>query len=332
MSTDRNRNLDVVEQLQIAVLIPCKNEEGTIGTVVREMKNALPGATVYVYDNNSTDRTAEAALSAGAVVGHESLDGKGHVVNRMFADIDADVYILIDGDDTYDAASVTKLIETLVLGSNDMVSAARTVATQHAYPPGHQFGNIMITKIASIIFGAKMRDMLSGFRVFSKRFVKSFAGTPSGFELETELTFHALDMYMPIAEIDTPYRPRPQGSVSKLRTFADGLVILFTLIRLLEEEKPLTFFGTISILLGVAALFLSVPEAIRYLCAGSSPDLFKIFLASALTITSITTLACGLILSTVTRGRKEMKRLKYISVPKLCPTLFAHGSRPVSRG
>jgi glycosyltransferase involved in cell wall biosynthesis len=330
MATDHNRVIDVVEQLRIAVLIPCKNEENTIGTVIREMKNALPKATVYVYDNNSTDRTAEAAVSAGAVVGHESLDGKGHVVNRMFADIDADVYILIDGDDTYDTGSVAKLIETLVHGSNDMVSASRTLATRDAYPPGHQFGNVMITKIASAIFGAKMRDMLSGFRAFSKRFVKSFAGTPSGFELETELTFHALDMGMPIAEIDTPYRPRPQGSVSKLRTVADGLVILFTLVRLLEEEKPLTFFGIVSMLLGVAALFLTVPEAVRYLCGNFSPNFLKIFLASALIITSVITLVCGLILSTVTRGRKEMKRLKYISVPKLCPTLFDRGSRPAA--
>lgn len=234
MANDHPRIFDALENVRIAVLIPCKDEEETIGTVVRDMKKALPGAAVYVYDNNSTDRTVEVAIRAGAEVGHELLPGKGNVVNRMFADIDADVYIMIDGDDTYDAASAPQLVETLLQGPCDMVTAVRVALLHEAYRSGHQFGNILFSRIASVIFGSHIQDMLSGFRAFSRRFVKSFAGTSAGFELETELTFHALDMRMPIAEIETRYQPRPQGSSSQLRTFADGFGILFTLVRLLE--------------------------------------------------------------------------------------------------
>ncbi|MGB6066930.1 MAG: glycosyltransferase [Desulfomonilaceae bacterium] len=316
-----SRVSDALEHLRIAVLIPCRDEEESIGTVVRDLRRALPGSIIYVYDNNSTDRTVEVAIDSGAKIGHQPLVGKGNVVNRMFSDIDADVYILIDGDDTYDAASAPRLVETLLEGPYDMVTAVRVFTDDEAYRSGHQFGNVLLTRIASILFEADIRDMLSGYRAFSYRFIKSFACISTGFEIETELTFHALDMRMPIAEIEAPYRARREGSVSKLRTFRDGFVILFTLIRLLEEEKPLTFFGIGSILLGILVLILIILQGSSFLLHGSPIDSLSLILTSTTMIAGLVSLVCGLILNTVTRGRKEMKRLRYLSLPKVDPQL-----------
>ncbi len=303
------------ERMRIAVLIPCLNEEASVGKVVRDMAEALPQAAVYVYDNRSTDRTSEVARAAGAVVRQEYVRGKGHVVNRMFADIEADVYVLIDGDDTYDASSAGLLVKTLIEGSFDMVNAVRQTEEAAAYRIGHRMGNVLLTTIARMIFGTQITDMLSGYRAFSRRFVKSFAGFSTGFEIETELTVHALDMRMPIAEIKTKYRTRPEDSASKLRTIRDGLRILNTLFTLLREEKPLTFFGIVSIILAVAALAVGAGEAAACFRSGAVPSLPIAVTSSSLMILSVLSAVCGLILNTVTRGRKEMKRLHYLSFP-----------------
>jgi len=231
--------------LRQAVLIPCYNEEATIATVVRDFKKALPCSIVYVYDNNSTDRTVETARKAGAVVRRESLQGKGNVVRRMFADVEADVYVLVDGDDTYNAASAPLLIQEMVDGCYDMVNAARRTERERAYPRGHKFGNAMLTGLVSFIFGNRFKDILSGYRIFSRRFVKSFPALSTGFEIETELTVHALELRMPVTETPTPYKERPEGSFSKLSTFRDGFRILKTITILVKEEKPLHFFAVV---------------------------------------------------------------------------------------
>lgn len=226
-------------ELKIAVLVPCFNEEVAIGRVVRDFLDVLPQAIVYVYDNNSSDNTAVEAAKAGAVVRRETLQGKGNVVRRMFADIEADVYVLVDGDDTYSTAAAPELIRLLEEDSLDMVNAARVTSIKNAYRIGHRFGNLMLTTIVQSIFGKRIGDLLSGYRVFSRRFVKSFPALSSGFEIETELTVHALELRMAIAEVQTHYKDRPEGSVSKLRTFRDGFRILKTIAILLKEERPL---------------------------------------------------------------------------------------------
>src|SRR5262249_19052212 len=231
----------------VAVLIPCYNEETAIGKVVGDFRRALPQAAIYVYDNNSRDRTVDVARSAGAIVRTETLQGKGNVVRRMFADIEADVYVLVDGDATYDAASAPKMIKALLDGPLDMVNGARVTTSRKAYRPGHRFGNWLLTSIAAWIFGDRFRDMLSGYRVMSRRYVKSFASLVTGFETETELTVHALELRMPSTEIETPYRDRPSGSMSKLSTFYDGFRIFWTIVVLVKEERPIQFFSLLSV-------------------------------------------------------------------------------------
>ncbi len=297
---------------RVAVLVPCLNEEAAVEGVVRGFRAALPDATVYVYDNGSTDRTAERALAAGAVVRSEPLRGKGNVVRRMFADVEAEVYVLVDGDDTYDAAAAPDLIRALEERQLDMVNAARVTDAAAAYRPGHRFGNALLTGLVARIFGSRFRDILSGYRVFSRRFVKSFPALAAGFEIETELTVHALELRMPVLELDAAYRERPRGSASKLRTFRDGARILRTILTLTKEERPLAFFSAVGGLLLATAVALAAPLVPTYLRTGLVPRLPTAVLSTGLAILAFLSLSCGLVLETVTRGRRELKRLHYL--------------------
>ena len=302
--------------IQIAVIVPCRNEAASIDKVVRDFRAALPTATVFVYDNNSDDDTAKIAREAGAVVRSEWLAGKGNVVRRMFADVEADVYILVDGDDTYDAASAPKMVETLESEVLDMVSAIRISAEDDTYRAGHRFGNFMLTRIAALIFGSRISDLLSGYRVFSRRFVKSFPALTSGFEIETELTVHALELRMPIDEVETPYYSRPSGSDSNLNTIRDGWRILRTIVMLTKTERPMHFFGLGFAILALAAMILAWPLFVTYMETGLVPRFPTAILSTGLMLLAFLSLACGLILDTVTRGRQEMKRLHYLGISR----------------
>ncbi len=300
---------------RVAVLIPCYNEETSIGKVVKDFQAALPGARIYVFDNNSTDRTAELARSAGARVTLEMLQGKGNVVRRMFSDVEADVYVLVDGDDTYEAASAPRMIELLVSDSLDMVTGTRITEIQAAYRRGHRFGNVMLTGIVAAIFGNRITDMLSGYRVFSRRFVKSFPALSSGFETETELTIHALELKMPLGELHTPYKDRMEGSASKLNTYKDGARILATIVQLVKEEKPLQFFTVAATILFLVGFGISVPIFIEFHRTHLVPRFPTAILATGIVTLSFLSLVCGLILDSVARGRREAKRMVYLSVP-----------------
>jgi glycosyltransferase involved in cell wall biosynthesis len=304
---------------RIAVLIPCYNEEQAIAKVVGDFRRALPDAVVYVYDNNSRDQTLARAAAAGARVRREPLQGKGHVVRRMFADLEADIYVLVDGDDTYDAASAPAMVERLVAEQLDMVVGCRVSDAAEAYRPGHRFGNAVLTGFVSRLFGNRFSDILSGYRVFSRRFAKSFPALTQGFEIETELTVHALELAMPIAEIDTPYGARPQGSTSKLNTYRDGVRILLTIVKLFKDERPLAFFGWAFTALAVASLVIVYPVVVTYVSTGLVPRLPTAVLATGLMILAFLSLVCGLVLDTVTHGRRELKRLAYLAVPAIDP-------------
>lgn len=299
---------------RIAVLIPCYNEEVAIGAVVRDFRAALPEATIYVFDNNSRDRTVAAAGEAGAIVRRVPLQGKGNVVRRMFADIDADAYVLVDGDDTYHAASAHAMVARLLDENLDMVVSRRVTEETAAYRPGHRFGNWVLTECVARLFGRAFTDILSGYRVFSRRFVKSFPALATGFEIETELTVHALELRMPIEEIVAPYKSRPEGSVSKLNTYRDGVRILWTILKLFRQERPLAFFGSIGVVLWVASLGLAAPLLLTFAETGLVPRLPTAVLVTGMALTGTVSLACGLILDTVTRGRHEMKRLAYLQI------------------
>lgn len=299
---------------RVAVLVPCFNEAEAIGAVVRDFSAALPNATVYVYDNNSTDDTRARAAAAGAIVRNEALQGKGNVVRRMFADIEAEAYVLVDGDGTYDAASASAMVELLLANSLDMVNGARVATTHLAYRPGHRFGNALLTGAVAMIFGNRIRDMLSGFRVFSRRFVKSFPALASGFETETELTVHALELRLPIAEVQTPYRDRPAGSQSKLRTVRDGVRILRTIVLLIKEERPLQFFSAVAALLAISSVALGWPLIAMFLETGLVPRLPTAVLVTGLMILAFLSSVAGLVLDTVTLSRREMKRLHYLGL------------------
>jgi glycosyltransferase involved in cell wall biosynthesis len=300
---------------RIAILVPCYNEEAAIEKVVRDFRAALPAAEIYVYDNNSKDQTAARAMAAGAIVRHEVKQGKGSVVRRMFADVEADIYVLVDGDDTYDATAAPLLIQTLVAQGLDVVSGRRIAVAEAAYRAGHVFGNRMLTGLTAAMFRVKLGDLLSGYRVLSRRFVKSFPFTAEGFGIETELTVHAVRLLMPMEEIDTRYKERPAGSASKLNTYRDGLRILFTIIALVREERPLLFFSILSILLGLISLLLGTPVVIEYLRTGLVPRLPTAVLAMGLMVLAFLSLASGFILDTVTRGRWELKRIAYLGIP-----------------
>ena len=306
--------------LDIAVLIPCYNEAVAIGGVVRDFRAALPGARIFVYDNNSRDDTARAAADAGATVRSEPWQGKGNVVRRMFSDIEADLYLLVDGDGTYDAPSAPKLIDALLEQQLDMVVGARVEKAadtyqRGAYRPGHRFGNAMLTGLVSRIFGRTIRDMLSGYRVFTRRFVKSFPAMSSGFEIETELSVHALELRMKIAEIDTPYGERPEGSFSKLSTYRDGWRILKLVSHLVKEERPADFFGAAFLALVVLSLLLGVPVVIEFTQTGLVERLPTAVLATGIMVLAFLMLTCGIILETVTTARREVKRLAYLQIP-----------------
>ena len=301
--------------LDIAVLIPCFNEEQCIARVVGDFRRVLPTATVYVFDNASTDGTYEAAQRAGAVVMREVRPGKGNVVRRMFADVDADIYVLVDGDGTYCADSAPTLIDRLLEDHLDMVNGARVERSDAAYRRGHRLGNRLLTGLVARIFGRQFTDMLSGYRVMSRRFVKSFPALSAGFEIETELTVHALELRMPIAEVHTPYDERPAGSASKLRTYRDGLKILRTIAALVKEERPLGFFSVVFAVLFAASLTFGWPVVTTYLQTGLVPRLPTAVLSMGLMLLAFLGLACGLILDTVTRGRRELRRLHYLRIP-----------------
>jgi glycosyltransferase involved in cell wall biosynthesis len=298
----------------VAVLIPCYNEEVAICKVVEDFRKALPDAKIYVYDNNSTDRTIEVAKAAGALVRTEPLQGKGNVIRRMFSDIEADIYVLVDGDDTYHASSAPMMVKQLWEGQLDMVNGARVTDLAAAYRPGHRLGNQVLTGLVTKVFGRRIQDMLSGYRVFSRRFVKSFPALASGFETETELTVHALELRMPIFEVKTPYKDRPIGSDSKLRTYRDGFRILKTILMMVKEERPLPFFASIFALLAAISLAIAAPIFMTYLSTGLVPRLPMAVLATGTMILAFLSLTCGLILDTVTHGRREMKRLRYLSI------------------
>jgi glycosyltransferase involved in cell wall biosynthesis len=299
--------------LRIAVLVPCFNEEAAIATVVHDFRMALPNAEIFVYDNNSSDRTIAVAREAGAQVRSERRQGKGHVVRRMFADIDVDIYVLVDGDATYDAASAPRMIDALLAEHLDMVVGLRIDQVRAAYRRGHRTGNRMLTMFLSSVFGAAFKDVLSGYRVFSRRFVKSFPVLSDGFEIETELTVHALELALPAAEIDTPYYARPEGSFSKLNTWRDGLRILSTILKLYRCEKPLRFFTVIGLFLALISLGLAIPVIATYLEQGVVPRLPTAMLSMGLMIVAVLSVSSGLVLDTVTRGRREMKLLAYLA-------------------
>jgi hypothetical protein len=304
-------------QPRIAVLVPCFNEAAAVATVVADFRNTLPSAEVYVYDNNSSDRTKAIAVEAGARVRSERRQGKGHVVRRMFADIDADIYVLVDGDATYDAASAPRMIERLVADHLDMVVGLRIDQAEAAYRRGHRTGNWMLTRFLSSVFGQEFKDILSGYRVFSRRFVKTFPVLSDGFEIETELSVHALELALPVAEIETPYYARPQGSFSKLNTWRDGFRILGTILKLYRSEKPLRFFTAIGCCLALVSVGLAIPVIVTYLEQGLVPRLPTAVLSMGLMILAVLSVSSGLVLDTVTRGRREMKLLAYLSQPAM---------------
>jgi glycosyltransferase involved in cell wall biosynthesis len=300
--------------LRVAVILPCYNEEAAIGTVVREFRKTLPDARVYVYDNNSRDKTIQVATEAGAIVRREPLQGKGNVVRRMFSDIEADVYVLCDGDVTYDVASAPAMIDMLVNEQLDMVVGCRVDSDAASYRAGHRFGNALFTGFVAKLFGNRFTDILSGYRIFSRRYVKSFPALARGFEIETELTVHALDLRMPIAEMDTPYGARPEGSQSKLSTYGDGYKILKMIIKLFKNERPLQFFGIIFAVMALISLLLAVPVVETFLETGMVPRFPTAILSAFIMLLGFLSLTCGFVLDTVTHGRREMKRLAYLAV------------------
>lgn len=300
-------------QPRIAVLVPCYNEAAAVGKVVADFRKALPGAQIYVYDNNSSDGTVAVARDAGAQVRSERRQGKGHVVRRMFADIDADVYVLVDGDATYDAPSAPKMIAKLLDDHLDMVVGLRVDQDQAAYRPGHRTGNRMLTSFLASVFGEAFKDILSGYRVFSRRFVKTFPVLSDGFEIETELSVHALELQMPVAEIETPYYARPEGSFSKLNTWSDGFRILGTILKLYRSEKPLRFFSVVGLMLALLSVGLAVPVIVTYVEQGIVPRLPTAVLSMGVMILAVLAISSGLVLDTVTRGRREAKLFAYLA-------------------
>ena len=305
----------MVDSLRIAVILPCYNEEAAIAETIAGFRSALPSATIYVYDNNSSDRTVELAHAAGAVVRTERQQGKGHVVRRMFADIDADIYVMADGDLTYDPKSAPDMVRILAEDQLDMVVGTRQHEVADAYRGGHVIGNRLFTGLLARLFGRSFTDIFSGYRVFSRRFVKSFPALSQGFEIETEISVHALELRMPVGEVITTYGARPEGSASKLSTYRDGWRILKTIGTLYRIERPVLFYGSFAALLILAAIILAVPLLLTYLDTGLVPRFPTAILATGLIIIAVLSFFAGLILDTVTRGRREMRRLAYLAYP-----------------
>lgn len=301
---------------RVAVLLPCYNEAAAIAQTIAGFRRALPTAEIYVYDNNSRDDTVAVAQAAGAIVRTERTQGKGNVVRRMFADVQADIYVLADGDATYDPEAAPRMIERLMAEQLDMVVGTRASEVEAAYRRGHRLGNQLLTGCVAWIFGRSFSDILSGYRVFSNRFVKSFPVLAEGFEIETEITVHALELKMPVAEVTTAYAARPEGSTSKLSTYRDGFRILRMIINLFRTEKPVAFYGLFAAFFLLLAVGLSVDLLVTYLETGLVPRLPTAVLSTGLVMLAIMSLVCGLILDTVTRGRREVKRLAYLAVPR----------------
>lgn len=297
----------------IAILVPCYNEAATIEKVVKDCRQYIPTATVYVYDNNSTDETKEIAQKAGAIVRRECKQGKGNVVRRMFADVDADIYVMIDGDATYDVSAIPQMIEKLCSENLDMVVGCRKETEQECYRSGHRWGNRLLTDIVSFFLGGKLKDMLSGLRVFSKRFVKTFPARSEGFEIETELTIYAISRKLPVAEVDTDYFSRPENSFSKLSTYKDGFRILKTIVWLIKYERPLLFFGLISLFLMIVALLLGIPVVTEYFKTGFVPRFPTAILASSIGVCSLISFLIGIVLDSVVALKKENSRICYLS-------------------
>jgi glycosyltransferase involved in cell wall biosynthesis len=308
---------EIINHTRVAVLVPCYNEEAAIAKVVTDFRRVLPQADIYVYDNNSKDRTKAVAREAGAIVRHELKQGKGHVVRRMFSDIEAEFYVLVDGDATYCAESAPRMIEQLQSEQLDMVVGCRVHEVEEAYRPGHVFGNYLLTGCVSYLFANGFTDILSGYRVFSRRFVKSFPALSNGFEIETELTVHALELNMPVGEMKSSYGARPEGSVSKLATYRDGWRILKMILVLFKNERPLQFFAILSSLLALLSFGVALPLLFTYLETGLVPRFPTAILATGMMILAFLGITAGIILETVTRGRQEMKRLVYLGIPWL---------------
>jgi glycosyltransferase involved in cell wall biosynthesis len=303
------------QQPRIAVLLPCYNEEAAIAATVAGFKAALPGATIYVYDNNSRDKTREVAARAGAVVRTERQQGKGNVVRRMFADVDADVYLMADGDLTYDPKAAPAMVDLLLAEQLDMIVGTRKHEERDAYRGGHVLGNKLFTGILSGLFGRSFTDIFSGYRVFSRRFVKSFPVLSAGFEIETEISVHALELRMPVGEVETAYAARPEGSESKLSTYRDGWRILKTILVLYRVERPTLFYGAIGAFFLGLAIVLAIPLVTTYLNTGLVPRFPTAILVTGMTVIAVLCFFAGLILDTVTRGRREVRRLAYLSFP-----------------
>lgn len=297
---------------RVAVLIPCFNEEVAIADVVADFRAAVPEAMIYVYDNNSSDRTIEFAQRAGAIVRTETQQGKGHVVRRMFRDVDADFYLIVDGDRTYDAGIARRMIELAQNGPYDLVNCVREDEEKAAYRSGHRFGNALLTQFVRMFFGNRVQDMLSGYKVVTRRFVKSFPVLSQGFDIETELTVHALELAMPIAHMNGSYKGRPEGSTSKLRTYSDGWRILKMILKLVRHERPLFFFGAIAGVLAVMSVGLSIPIIVTYIQTGLVPRIPTAVLSTGIMVLAALSLFSGIILDTVTRGRKETRLLAYL--------------------
>ena len=299
---------------RVAILLPCYNEEAAIAQTIAGFRAVLPRADIYVYDNNSADRTVEVARAAGAIVRTERIQGKGAVVRRMFADIEADVYVMADGDATYDPAPAPAMVARLIDDGLDMIVGTRVHQAAEAYRRGHVMGNRAMTGLLARLFGRSFTDIFSGYRAFSRRFVKSFPVLSAGFEIETEISVHALELKMPVGEVETPYHARPEGSASKLNTYRDGLRIARTIATLYRIERPVLFFGVIAALLAALAVVLSAPLVVTYVQTGLVPRVPTAILATGLVIVAVLNLFAGLILSTVVHGRREMKRLAYLAV------------------
>jgi glycosyltransferase involved in cell wall biosynthesis len=302
-------------RLRLAVLLPCYNEEAAIAQTVVGFRAALPDAEIYVYDNNSTDRTVEVATLAGAIVRTERMQGKGNVVRRMFADVDADIYLMADGDATYDASAAPELVRRLLDEQLDMVVGARKSEVEEAYRRGHRLGNQLFTGLLASLFGRSFTDIFSGYRVFSRRFVKSFPALSRGFETETEISVHALELAMPVGEVVTAYGARPEGSQSKLSTYRDGWRIMKTILHLFRIERPVLFYGGFGAFLAAVALVLAVPLAITFVETHTVPRFPTAILVTGLMIVAFMSFAVGLILDTVVRGRREVRRLAYLALP-----------------
>jgi glycosyltransferase involved in cell wall biosynthesis len=300
---------------RIAVLLPCYNEEAAVAQTIAGFRTSLPDAAIYVYDNNSTDRTIEVAAAAGAIVRSEKMQGKGNVVRRMFADVEADIYVMADGDATYDAAAAPEMIRKLLDEQLDMVVGARKSEVEAAYRRGHALGNKLFTGLLASLFGRSFTDIFSGYRVFSRRFAKSFPALARGFETETEISVHALELAMPVGEVVTNYGARLEGSVSKLSTWRDGWRILKTIVHLYRIERPVLFYGSFSLFLVALAVVLAIPLAITYFQTGLVPRFPTAILTTGLIILAFLSFFCGLILDTVVRGRREVRRLAYLSYP-----------------